>query len=140
MIAFKNSDNNILSSKTIPGKYFWSIHSNIISNKVSSLPVFIILNCLINNSFADELLQNNDSFVNIVNDRVVSKKDVVILNNIDSKNDNNVSLLIPSVPVNVSTKTYSVKHRLLKNNKYFGIPNKKVVGIPKKNRCRYTSK
>ena len=44
------------------------------------------------------------SFIHTVNDRVVSNKDVDISNNILTKNDNNVSLLIPSVPVNVSTK------------------------------------
>ena len=65
------------------------------------------------------------SFIHTVNDRVVSNKDVDISNNILTKNDNNVSLLIPSVPVNVSTKKYSVKHRLLTINKDVGnIPKK----------------
>ena len=131
--SLKKLDNNILSSKTIPGNSFWSIHSDVISNKVSSLPVVIIPNFLINNSFYVELLHNNDSFVNIVNDWTVSKKDVIISNNTLSKNDNNISLLIPSVPVNVSTKNDSVKHRFLTNNKDVGIPNKKnMSAYPKK--------
>ena len=48
------------------------------------------------------------------------------------KNDNNVSLLIPVVTVNVSTKNDYVKHRLLTNNKDVGISNKKDVGMTKK--------
>ena len=48
------------------------------------------------------------------------------------KNDNNVSLLIPVVTVNVSTKNDYVKHRLLTNNKDVGIPNKKMSAYPKK--------
>ena len=112
------------SSNTILGNTFWGIHSDIISNKLPFLPVFIILNCLINYSFAVELLQNNDSFVNIINDRAVSKEYVNISNTILSKSDNNVSLLIPLVPVNVSTQNIFVRHRLLTNIKDVGIPTK----------------
>ena len=53
----------------------WSIHSDVIPNKFPFLHVVVILNCLLNNLFAVELLQNNDSFVNIVNDRAVTNKD-----------------------------------------------------------------
>ena len=108
------------------------------SYKVPSLPVVIIPNSLIDYLFAVELLQNNDLFVNIVNDRAVTNKDVVMSNTILSKYDNNVTLLIPSVPVNMPTKNNDVKHRLLTNNKDVGIPNKKDVDI-QKNRFRHTS-
>ena len=113
------------------------MHYNVIFNKVSSIPVDIIPNCLINNEFAVELLKYNDLFIHTVNDRVVLKKDVDISNNIPFKNDNNFSLLIPSVPINVSTTKDSIKHRLLANNKDVGIPNKIDVHIPKK-KSRHT--
>ena len=134
MIYLKKSDNNISSSNTIPGKLFWGVHSDVISNKVPSLPVVIIPNCLINNSFAVESLQNNDSFVNIVNNRAITKKDDVdIPQNKDvdilSKNNNQ-----PSVPVNIPPKI--VSNQFFNSDKDVGIPN---VEIPKKNRCRHTS-
>ena len=114
-------------------KIFLGYSFDVISNKITSLHIIKILKCLINNSFPVELLQNNYSFVNIVNDRIVSKRDVDISNNILIKNDNNVYLLIPSVPLNISTKNDSIKHRLLtNNNKDVSIPNKTIVGIPKK--------
>ena len=74
MIGLKKSDNNISSSNTIAGKLIWSIYSDVISNKVPSLPVVVIPNCVLNNLFAVELLQNDDSFLNIVNDREVTNK------------------------------------------------------------------
>ena len=46
-------------------------------HRFPSLPVVVLPNCLLNNSFAVELLQNNDSFLNIVNDRTVTNKDDV---------------------------------------------------------------
>ena len=49
------------------------------SNKVPSLPVVIIPNSLIDYLFAVELLQNNDSFFNIVNDRAVTNQDAIDL-------------------------------------------------------------
>ena len=73
------SDDNISSSNTIPGKTFWSINSDAISNKVPSLPVVAIPEYLLNNLFAVELLQNNDSFFNIVNDRAVTNQDAIDL-------------------------------------------------------------
>ena len=96
--------------------------------------------CLINNEFAVELLKDNDLFIHTINDRVVLKKDVDISNNIPFKNDNNFSLLIPSVPINVSTKKDSIKHRLLANNKDVGIPNKIDVNIPQNKDVNIPSK
>ena len=46
------SDDNISSSNINPGKQFWSINSDVISNKVSPLPVVNVHQCLLNNSFA----------------------------------------------------------------------------------------
>ena len=91
------SDDNISSSNTIPGKSFWSINSDVISNKVPSLPVVAIPEYLLNNLFAVELLQNNNTGFNIVNDRTVTNQDAVDLPqrkdvNIPSKNDNQLSV------------------------------------------------
>ena len=87
------SDDNISSSNTIPRKSFWSINSDVMSNKVPSLPVVVVPDCLLNNSFAVELLENNDSFLNIINDWAVTNQDDVDLPqrkdvNIPSKNNN----------------------------------------------------
>ena len=49
------------------------------SNKVPSLPVVAIPEYLLNNLFIVELLQNNDSFFNIVNDRAVTNQDAIDL-------------------------------------------------------------
>ena len=77
MIDLKMSDNNVSSSNTVPWKSFWSIHSDVISKKVPSLPVVVIPNCLLNKLISVELLQNDDSFLNIVNDQVVTNKNEV---------------------------------------------------------------
>ena len=84
------------------------------------------------------MLQNNDSFAIIVNDRTVTNKvDVDMPQNknmdIPSKNNNQSSL-----PVKVPTKKVSkeffnsdiVKDHISTNNKDVGIPQKKDVNIP----------
>ena len=68
----KMLDDNISSSNNIPGKSFWSINFDVISNTVPSLLVVVVHDCLLNSPFAVELLQNNDSFLNIVNNRSVT--------------------------------------------------------------------
>ena len=143
----KKSDDNISSSNTIPGKSLCSIHSDVIYNKVHSLSVVAIPTCLINNSFTVELLQNNDSFLNIVNDRAVTNKDDVDIPqnkdvNIPSKNNNQSSLHI-KVPrnklLNQLFNSDTVKYHVSTNDKDISIPKNKDVDIPKK-RCQHTSK
>ena len=56
------SDNNKSSSNINPGKPFWR-NSDVISNKVSLLPVVNVHQCVCNNSFAVEFLENNDFFL-----------------------------------------------------------------------------
>ena len=95
----KMSYDNISFSNINPGKLFWSINFDVISNKVSPLPVVNVHQYLLHNSFAVELLENNDSFL-----RAVTNKDDVDIPrnkyvNIPSKNNNQAS-----VPFKVSTK------------------------------------
>ena len=98
------SDDNISSSNINPGKQFWSINSDVISNKVSPLPVVNVHQCLLNNSFAIQWLENNDSFL-----RAVTNKDDIDIPqnenvNILSKNNNQASL-----PFKVSKQKYPFK-------------------------------
>ena len=58
----KISNDNKSSSNINPGKSFWN-NSDVISKKVTSLPVFKVHQCLRNNSFAAELLETKDSFL-----------------------------------------------------------------------------
>ena len=140
----KISDDNISYSIINLGKLFWSINSGVIFNKVSSLPVVKVHKLLLDNSFAVELLENNDSFLRVV----TNKDDVDIPQNIHvdipSKNNNQ-----ELVPVKLSTKKVSnqifncdtVKYHVSTNNNDVGIPKKiKDVDIPKNIKGQYTSK
>ena len=101
------SDDNKSSSNINPGKPFWR-NSDVISNKVSLLPVVNVHQCVCNNSFAVEFLENNDSFF-----RAVTNKDDVDIPqnknvNIPSKNNNQ-----SSVPFKVSTKKEQLKSSIV---------------------------
>ena len=63
-ITLVNTKNNINVSDNKGDHYiiFWQDSSDVISNKVSSVPVIIILMCIKNDKFAVGLLKNNDKW------------------------------------------------------------------------------